>query len=322
MDNFLDEVSVTKANSIKNSLWTEKYRPSKVDDYIGNEVFKKSISKYIKENDIPHLLLFSRESGTGKTTAAKLIASNIDADVMYINASDENSVENVRTKIKGFASTLGFKSIKIIILDEADFISTEGQAALRNLMETFSQSTRFILTCNYKDKILNALQSRSTPFEVIPPSKSDIARHLKRIIELEKVTFEPKDIAFLVNTCYPDVRKMLNMAQQSSTDGVLKIDEETIVGSDGKLQLVEILKSKGDQKIKFQSIRQLVADSGTNDFIPWYRFLYDSVDDFADGHIANVILTIADGEYREAFVVDKEINFSETIIKILAEIHS
>ncbi len=142
----------------ENSLWVEKYRPKNLDSYVGNENLKKKVSRYLKEGDVPHLLLFGN-AGTGKTTLAKLIVKNIECDHMYINASDENSVDVMRNKIKDFASSVGFKPIKVIILDECDFLTPNAQAALRNLMETFSRHTRFILTCNYVEKIIDPIQS-------------------------------------------------------------------------------------------------------------------------------------------------------------------
>ena len=133
-------------NEIKHSLWVEKYRPTTMDTYIGNEHLKSKVSVYLESGDLPHLLLYGR-AGTGKTTLAKLLVNNIDCDYLYINASDENSVEVVRDKVKNFASTLGFQEMKVIILDECDYITPNAQAALRNLMETFSKHCRFILTC-------------------------------------------------------------------------------------------------------------------------------------------------------------------------------
>ena len=131
---------------MENSLWVEKYRPNNLQTYIGNEHLKDKVKIYLENEDVPHLLLYGT-AGTGKTTLAKVIVGNIDCDMLYINASDENNVDNVRTKIKNFASTIGFRNLKIIILDEADFLTPNAQAALRNIMETFSKHCRFILTC-------------------------------------------------------------------------------------------------------------------------------------------------------------------------------
>ena len=137
---------------MSNTLWVEKYRPTTLDTYIGNEHLKSKVSMYLESGDLPHLLLYGR-AGTGKTTLAKLLVNNIECDYLYINASDENNVETVRTKVKGFASTIGFKDMKVIILDECDYITPNAQAALRNLMETFSKHCRFILTCNFVERI-------------------------------------------------------------------------------------------------------------------------------------------------------------------------
>ena len=143
----------------EHSLWVERYRPTQLENYVGNEHLKAKVERYIKSNDVPHLLLYGR-AGTGKTTLAKLIVKNIECDYLYINASDENSVDTVRNKVRQFASTIGFKDMKVIILDECDYITPNAQAALRNLMETFSKHCRFILTCNFVERIIDPIQSR------------------------------------------------------------------------------------------------------------------------------------------------------------------
>jgi replication factor C small subunit len=143
----------------EHTLWVEKYRPEELAGYVGNHAIIEKVRIYLESGDVPHLLFYGT-AGTGKTTLAKLIAKNIDCDLMYINASDENNVDTVREKIKSFASTIGFRQWKLIILDEADYLTPNAQAALRNLMETFSKTTRFILTCNYVEKIIDPIQSR------------------------------------------------------------------------------------------------------------------------------------------------------------------
>ena len=177
----------------EHSLWVEKYRPKDLSTYIGNEHLKSKVKVYLESEDVPHLLLYGR-AGTGKTTLAKIITSNIDCDYMYINASDENKVDDVRNKIKTFASSVGFKSLKVIILDECDYLTPNAQAALRNLMETFSRHCRFILTCNYVERIIDPIQSRCQSFKVIPPKRVDVARHLVHILEQENVEYDLDDI--------------------------------------------------------------------------------------------------------------------------------
>ena len=166
----------------QHTLWVERYRPVSLENYIGNEHLKTKVSKYISTGDIPHLLLHGK-AGTGKTTLAKLLVSNVDCDQMYVNASDENNVETVRNKIKMFASSVGFKDLKVIILDECDFLTPNAQAALRNLMETFSKHCRFILTCNYVERIIDPIQSRCQSFQIIPPSKKEVAIHISKILK-------------------------------------------------------------------------------------------------------------------------------------------
>ena len=299
----------------EHTLWVEKYRPSTLDTYIGNDQLKSKVEVYLESGDLPHLLLYGK-AGTGKTTLAKLLVNNIDCDYLYINASDENNVETVRTKVKNFASTMGFKDYKVIILDECDYITPNAQAALRNLMETFSKHCRFILTCNFVERIIDPIQSRCQTFQVIPPNKNDVAKHLHNILTDEGVSYEREDLAILVNSGYPDIRRVINGAQRQSVDGKLVIDKQSIVENDYKLKLLEILE-KQDKKSAFNNVRQLMANAKVTDFADLFRLLYDEVDGYGKGHIAECILVIAKYELSDAQVVDKEINAMAMIIEIL-----
>ena len=304
--------------SLKHSLWVEKYRPSSLDNYIGNDHLKSKVSVYLESGDIPHLLLFGR-AGTGKTTLAKLLINNIECDYLYINASDENSVDVVREKVKNFASTLGFKDMKVIILDECDYITPNAQAALRNLMETFSKNCRFILTCNYVERIIDPIQSRCQSFQIIPPDRKQVAQHLANILNNENVQYDIKDIATIVNGGYPDIRRVINGAQRQVVNGKLVIDENTITQNDYKLQVLEILK-KQDKKSSFQSIRQLLADSKVTDFSDLYKLMFDTIDDWGQGHIAECILILSKYQQSDAVVVDKEINVMAMFVEIIGTI--
>ena len=291
-----------------------------LDSYIGNEHLKNKIKIYLKNGDLPHLLLYGR-AGTGKTTLAKLLVNNIDCDYLYINASDENSVDTVRNKVRSFASTIGFKDMKVIILDECDYITPNAQAALRNLMETFSKHTRFILTCNYVERIIDPIQSRCQPFQIVPPSRKEVAVHLSDILKNEEVTYEVDDVATLVNGGYPDIRRVINFAQRQVVDGKLSINQDNLVAVDLNVnvfssQIVNVLKTK-DKKDAFTTIRKMLADNQISDFADLFRLLYDEVDDYGKGHIAECILIVSKYQLSDAQVVDKEINAMAMLIEIL-----
>ena len=297
---------------MSHSLWVEKYRPKDLSTYVGNEHLKEKVKVYLESEDVPHLLLYGR-AGTGKTTLAKIITSNIDCDYMYINASDENKVDDVRNKIKTFASSVGFKSLKVIILDECDYLTPNAQAALRNLMETFSKHCRFILTCNYVERIIDPIQSRCQSYKVVPPSKKEVAQQLVHILNQENCTYELDDIALIVTAGYPDIRRVINSAQRQIIDGKLTIDTSSVIQNNYKLQLLEMLSSNA----KLNDIRQLIADNSITDYSELYRLLYDEVDDWGKGHVAECILTLAKYQQSDAIVVDKEINAMSMIIELL-----
>jgi replication factor C small subunit len=302
-------------DEIKNSLWVEKYRPSSLDTYIGNEHLKSKVEVYLESGDLPHLLFYGR-AGTGKTTLAKLLVKNIECDYLYINASDENSVEVVRDKVKNFASTLGFTEMKIIILDECDYITPNAQAALRNLMETFSRHCRFILTCNFVERIIDPIQSRCQSFQIIPPDRKQVAKHLSNILDNENIEYQLDDIVTIVNGSYPDIRRVINASQRQVVKGKLVIDEGMTIQNDYKLQVLDILKTQ-DKKNSFKNIRQVLADSKITDFSDLFRLLFDTVDDWGRGHIAECILTLSQYQQSDAVVVDKEINIMAMFVEII-----
>ena len=311
---FFEDNNTTK--KVNNSLWVEKYRPSKLTEYVGNEHLKDKVKDYLESGEIPHLLFFGK-AGTGKTTLAKLIVNSIDCDHIIINASDENNVDTVRNKVKGFASTVGFKDMKIIILDEFDYMTPNAQAILRNLMETFSRHCRFILTCNYVEKVISPIRSRTQEFQIVPPTKKDVAIQISQILAKENVVFQPKDLVPIIDSSYPDIRKIINTCQLNSSKGKLKLDTTSVIDSDLKSKVVEILKGNDSKPNKWKNIRQAVADSRTQDFTELYTFLYEKVDEFGGSNTSNIILILSESQHKDALVVDKEITFMSCIIQIV-----
>ena len=305
-----------KEEQKNHSLWVEKYRPNKLDDYVGNEHLKTKVAGYIETGDVPHLLLYGK-AGTGKTTLAKLIVKSIECDYMIINASDENGVDTLREKIKNFASSMGFKPYKIMILDEADYLTGPGQAILRNLMETFSGHCRFILTCNYVEKIIEPVQSRCQTFQIIPPTKKDVAVQVSKILKNEEIEFDVKDLVPIIDAAYPDIRKVINTCQLNSNKGKLMVDVQNLLDNDYKAKIVEILSSKDDKRNKYMKLRQTLIDSKVTDFTDLYTTLYNKVEEYAGENTSNVILLLGDGVNKSATAIDKEIIAAATLIQIL-----
>jgi len=291
---------------MQHTLWTEKYRSQTLDEYIGNQELKTIIQSWITKNDIPHLLLHGK-AGTGKTTLAKLITQNINCDMMYINASDENGIDTIRDKVKSFASTSTFQPLKVVILDESDYLTINAQASLRNIIETFSAKTRFILTCNYVERIIEPLQSRCQAFKIETLAKKDIAHHLADILDAEDVRYNLPDIVAIVNNSYPDIRKIINVTQQHTIDGELVITK-----IDTKFDISDVVKLI-QGKDAFKSVRQYLVDNNISDFEPMYRALYDELG--KDNGL--ITMTLADYQFKHATVVDKEINFMACIASII-----
>ena len=294
------------------SLLVEKYRPTNLDNYVGNESIKKSISNYIGQNDIQNLIFYG-PAGTGKTTLAKLIVKNLDCDYIYINASDERGIETIRDKVSGFASTMSFKPLKVVILDEADFLTIQAQASLRNVIETFSRTTRFILTCNYIERIIDPLQSRCQTLKVIPPNKLDILKHLVKVVKREKIYALEEDLRTIVDQYYPDLRKCLNTIQLSTQDQKLVIDKSILVSSNYMAEVVRELSEGG----RWKMIRQIIADANVQDFEELYRYLYDNASKFKPGKEGIVAYHINEYSYQSNFRIDKEINCMALINQLI-----
>ena len=299
----------------EHSLLVEKYRPTTLKNFVGNQTVKETLQKYIDQGDIQNFIFYAT-SGTGKTTLAKIIVKNLDCDYLYINASDENGIDTIRDKVKGFASAASWKGIKVVILDEADFITIQGQAALRNVIETFSRSTRFILTCNFIERIIDPIQSRCQVLKIVPPSKNDIAKHVASILGKENIEFQTEDLKAIVSQYYPDLRKMLNTVQLSTQENTLKVDKTVLTSTN---YITTVIKELATTK-KFNNIRQIIADSGVKDFEELYRSLFEYASKYAEGSEGMIAIILNEHLYQANFRIDKEINAMSAIAKIIETI--
>ena len=297
----------------EHSLLVEKYRPTQLDGYVGNEHIKKSIAKAIEQNDIQNFIFYG-PAGCGKTTLAKIIVNNLDCEHLYINASDERGIETIRDKVSGFSSSASFKPLKVVILDEADFLTIQAQASLRNVIETFSRTTRFILTCNYVERIIDPLQSRCQTLKIIPPTKVDVAKHIARVMDQENTSFEREDIKTIVNQYYPDLRKCLNTIQLSTQGNKLVIDKSVLVSSN---YMTLILKELSTPKPKWGAIRQIIANANVSDFEELYCYLYDNAHVYAPQKEGMVAIYVNEYSYQANFRIDKEINCMGLIARLI-----
>lgn len=298
-------------------LWVEKYRPTTLEEYVGNETIKNKIADYLKQGSIQNLLLHG-VAGTGKTTLAKLIAKNLNCDLLYINASDERGIDTIRDKIIPFASSMSFNDVKIVILDEADYITPQAQATLRNTIESCSKTTRFILTCNYLERIISPLQSRCQTFEITPPSKDEVNNKCKSILNKEDISYENNDALTVINTHYPDIRKIINTLQGSVIDGgqrdyYLKIDNNSLKNT----QLGGLIVDALIRKAKLSEIRQIIADSGSREFDDLFKYIYDKSSTLFGDNEGEAILIIAKYQYEYTFVLEKEICIAAMLKKLL-----
>ena len=298
----------------EHKLYVEKYRSKVLDEYVGNETLKQVIAKYIEQNDIQNLLLYG-PPGTGKTTLAKLLINNINCDHLYINASDERGIETIREKVQGFASTASFKPLKVIILDEADFITIQGQAALRNVIETYSMSTRFILTCNFIERIIDPLQSRCQVLKIVPPSKGEVAKHVVTVLEKENTEYDLDSIKTVVNQFYPDLRKILNTCQLSTHNGKLTLDKSVLIASNYIDKVITELTKP--TLTSWKIIKQIIADSNISEYDELFRELYNRVEEYSKGNDGEIIILVSESQYQSNFRIDKEINIMACISQIL-----
>jgi|TARA_A100001388_G_scaffold166780_1_gene124548 DNA polymerase III delta prime subunit len=298
-------------------LWVEKYRPNTVDGYVfRDEHQKKQVQQWIKDGTIPHLL-FSGNAGIGKTTLAKILLNQLevnDLDVLEINASRTNSVEDVRDKIVNFVQMIPFGDFKVVLLDEADYLSPNAQAALRGVMEEYHTTSRFILTCNYPNRIIPALHSRCQGFHIERIDQTEFTARVAEILIAEEVTPDIDTLDTYVKATYPDLRKCINMVQMNSVSGQLLPPEKSDAGeSDWKLEMTELFKAG-----QITKARKLVCSQARPEEIEdVYKWLYDNIDLFGDEEKQeSAILIIKQGLVDHTLVADPEINLAATMIRL------
>jgi len=298
-------------------LWVEKYRPSTIDGYVFRDSHQKDqVQRWIKEKTIPHLL-FSGNAGIGKTTLAKILLNELgvnDLDVLEINASRENDVDTVRTKIINFVQMIPFGAFKVVMLDEADYLSPNAQAALRGVMETYATTSRFILTCNYPNRIIPALHSRCQGFHVEKIDPDAAFNRVKSILQDENIKFDEEVLANYMLATYPDLRKCINSLQMNSIDGELHRPEKSDAGeADYKFEMVELFKAG-----KIADARKLVCSQARpEEMEDIYRWMYDNITIFGDdAKQEKAILIIKQGLVDHTLVSDVEINLAATLIRL------
>lgn len=299
-------------------LWTEKYRPADINSYVFRDAKQKQqVSGWLADGALPHLL-FSGAPGTGKTTLAKVLLNELginNMDVLEINASNENNVDTIRNKITNFASTMPFGDMKYVLLDEADYITPNGQAALRGVMEMYASSCRFILTCNYPQRVIPALHSRTQGFHI---EKLDVTEFTARIAEIcvtEGVDIDLETLDTYVQATYPDLRKCINLVQQNVVDGVLQKPQAGDSNqSDWMLSAIDLFKGG-----EYKPARELiVSQARPEEYDEVYRFMYRNLELWGKSQLQQdqAIIIIRDGMAKSSLCADPEINLSATLIEL------
>lgn len=299
-------------------LWTEKYRPRTTSDYVFRDNNQKEqVTGWIASGAMPHLL-FSGAPGTGKTTLAKVLLNELevnDLDILEINASNENNVDTIRNKITNFASTMPFGDLKYVLLDEADYITPNGQAALRGVMEMYHSSCRFILTCNYPQRVIPALHSRCQGFHIEKLDVKEFTARIATICITEGVDVDLDTLDTYVQATYPDLRKCINLVQQNVVDGVLqKPQKGDNNSSDWMLEAIEMFKSGN-----FKPARELiVSQARPEEYEDVYKFMYRNLELWGKDSLAQdkAVVIIRDGMAKSSLCADPEINLSATLIEL------
>jgi replication factor C small subunit len=299
-------------------LWVEKYRPTKISECILEELTANIFNGFIKNKEIPHLML-AGSAGIGKTTIAKILCKEIESDFIMINASDERGIDTIRNKVKQFASSRSFSSsVKVIILDEADSLTPEAQKAIRGVFEEFYRNCRFILTCNYKNKLIEPIHSRCSviDFSIKPLNKPALALKLldrvNYILTTESIRYDKEVLVQLIMKFFPDFRRLINELQRYSSTGEINSG----ILSSNSIRIVELIKFLS--KKEFTNVRKWVVDNIDNESNAIFRLIYDSLyDHLKPASIPEAVIIIADYQYKSAFVADSEINTLAALTEIM-----
>jgi len=299
----------------RDEIWVEKYRPKQLEDVVADSEVLVKFHEYITNKEIPHLL-FCGDAGRGKTTCAKILANAITDEILYINASDETSVDTIRNKVKNFCSTIAFTGLKIVILDEFDAMSQNAMMLLRNIMEEYADSSRFILTCNFERKILDPIKSRCQIFTFNNKNEKEcmisVIKRCAFILKNEKVTAPnlKEDLTKLVRKYYPDIRKVINNLEKMTVNNEFKFTN-TVDGLDEvRNKFIEMLKN-----CDIKTIRKEILGLGV-DYNELYRLIFDRSSDISEENKIDIMLTVAEHSYRHSIVIDQEINFVACLISI------
>ena len=299
------------------SLWFEKYRPNNVKEYVfKNKQLEKIVYGFIEEQSFGHLIL-AGPPGTGKTSLAKMLINETnveDADVLYINASKDNGVDMIRQKVTTFSQTMPWGRFKVILLDEADYMSPEGQAALRSAMEMYAESVRFILTCNYPDRLIPAMFSRSQLIHIDMLDETDFSVRVAEILVAEGVEFDLAVFDNYMKVSYPDLRKAINMVQLNTVNGKLQAPTQDDGSTNWKFEMIELFRKK-----QYRAARQhIIKNIRYDEYVETFKFLYQNLELFgASEDIQDqAVVIIRDGLVRHSMIADPEINLSATIVEL------
>ena len=303
-------MAITKEHTI----FVEKYRPKTLDTYICDDQIREKIQEFITNQDIPHLGFFGLQ-GSGKSTLAKILVNSIDCDFIYLNATENRGMDDIKEKVGSFVSARGFKPLKIVILDESTHILQASQVLLLNMIETYSLTTRFILTGNYPERLIPPLRSRLQEFKLTPPSKKVVAKHVYEILNQENIEFKLEDLASVVNSSYPDFRKIINDCQKYIIDNKLTLPSTLGKNEDVQSKILDELKKPSNKT--FSIIRQIIADNDLSSFEDVFKHLYENTNEYAVGCEGQIAVIINECLYQSNFRVDLEINFMSAISRII-----